>query len=445
MQLRQGCRLRTPWWCWATLALCAAATLPGGARVTAEDKPGAAETGSVPGKGDEHYVYVHNVADLVGIVDAGASGRREGGSEGKAARSAGLVELARRIRAAVEPRTWDDAGGAGSLRPYEATLSLIVSHTAQTQLAVHKYLNELRTQRGLPANPDSPHSSGAPRDESALQAKNYAVADLVIPVPGFSDSAAPEQVKPDFSALMDLVTSTVEPNTWSCAGGKGTITAVPANLSLLIEQKAGVHRQIAELLEQLRRLQDIQVSVETRFLGVSERLFELIGRDFPGADGPADDGRVFHQRGWIHVSADVAARLSSACQGDLRATIRQAPKITLFNAQDACIGVEEHGTELKLRYQVVVAADGKSVHLSLATGQGKAEARPRTYAARIPDGDALLLDATEELKGWVEAQNSPEQPGLFSRIPYVSRLFAKPPPRRAIDHVLLLVSPRVVK
>jgi hypothetical protein len=444
MQLRQGCRLRTPWWCWATLVLCAFATLPGAARVTAEDKNRAAETGSLPGEGAEHYVYVHNVADLAGIAVAGASDRGEGGSADQAVRSADLEELARRIRAKVQPRTWDGAGGTGSLQPYEATLSLIVSQTAKTQLAVHKYLNELRTQRGLPVNPVSPHSSGTPRDESALQAKIYAVADLVVPVPNFGGSTAPEQVKPDFGALTDLINSTVEPTTWSCAGGSGTITAVPANLSLLIEQTASVHRQIAELLAQLRRLQDVQVSVETRVLGVPERLFELIGKDFPGADGAVDDGRAFDRRGWIHISADVAAKLSNACQGDPRAEIYQSPKITLFNAQGACIGVEDHGTEFNLKYQVVVTADGKSVHLTVATGQAKAESRLPTHSARIPDGDALLLDATEELKARAEVQTCSEQVGPVSLISYVSHLFAEPPPRREIDHILLLVSPRVV-
>ncbi len=80
----------------------------------------------------------------------------------------------------------------------------------------------------------------------------------------------------------------------------------------------------------------------------------------------------------------------------------------------------------------------------MAAGQGKDDAKLRACSARIPDRDALLLDATEQLQGWAEAQNCPEQVGLFGRIPYVSRLFAEPPPRRAIDHVLLLVSPRVL-
>jgi beta-lactamase regulating signal transducer with metallopeptidase domain len=39
MQLRQGCRNRTPWWCWFVALGLAAATLPGAAWVAADDQP----------------------------------------------------------------------------------------------------------------------------------------------------------------------------------------------------------------------------------------------------------------------------------------------------------------------------------------------------------------------------------------------------------------------
>jgi type II secretory pathway component GspD/PulD (secretin) len=49
---------------------------------------------------------------------------------------------------------------------------------------------------------------------------------------------------------------------------------------LIIRHTAEVHEQVSDLLRQLRRLQDLQVSVEVRFITVSDNFFEFIGVDF---------------------------------------------------------------------------------------------------------------------------------------------------------------------
>jgi Flp pilus assembly secretin CpaC len=51
-------------------------------------------------------------------------------------------------------------------------------------------------------------------------------------------------------------------------------------LSLVIRQTQKVHDEIKDLLEQLRRLQDLQVTIEVRFITVADRFFERIGIDF---------------------------------------------------------------------------------------------------------------------------------------------------------------------
>jgi hypothetical protein len=250
--------------------------------------------------------------------------------------------------------TWDDSGGSGTIEAFPTNLSFVVSQTVKGHLAVHDYLNNLRKERGLPPDPKQPQFRRSPGDDGTMQSRTYAVADLAIPVPSFAASTAPQRVKADFGTLIDVITSTVEPASWSCVGGREAITTVPANLSLVIEQTVSVHREIAELLEQLRRLQDVQVTVETKSLGLPERLFELIGTDFPSADGPAEDGSVFARRGWIRISQQVAARLLSACQGDDRAEILQSPKLTLFNAQVGRVAWEDQGVKVTLEYQDVV-------------------------------------------------------------------------------------------
>ena len=84
----------------------------------------------------------------------------------------------------------------------------------------------------------------------------------------------------DFSGLIDLITTTVEPGSWSIDGGDGQVSTNENTLSLVIRQTAAVHDQITDLLTQLRKLQDLQVTVEVRFISVSDRFFERIGVDF---------------------------------------------------------------------------------------------------------------------------------------------------------------------
>src|SRR3954454_218485 len=60
----------------------------------------------------------------------------------------------------------------------------------------------------------------------------------------------------------------------------GSIIPFFLSISLIIRHTAEVHEQIADLLRQLRRLQDLQVSIEVRFITVSDNFFEQIGVDF---------------------------------------------------------------------------------------------------------------------------------------------------------------------
>ncbi|MCA9232014.1 MAG: hypothetical protein KDA57_15305 [Planctomycetales bacterium] len=200
----------------------------------------------------------------------------------------------------------------------------------------------------------------------------------------------------DFDSLIDLIVSTVEFDSWMENGtGEGEIQPFPTNLSLVISQTQSVHEKIADLLEQLRRLQDLQVTIEVRFIRLSDNFFEKIGVDFDfnirGADGTAlsatanaltnsgpsatvgltSGGILDEQLGLPAFTADLdvpfrnasfglaapsigtpqdvgqfgfailsdieAFFLINASQGDTRSNVLQAPKVTLFNGQQAII------------------------------------------------------------------------------------------------------------
>ena len=117
------------------------------------------------------------------------------------------------------------------------------------------------------------------------------MADLVIPIPAFRldprDGASPQRdvlpvsAEAEFDSLINLITSTVAPGGWKAAGGLGSIASLETNLSLVITQTASVHEEISDLLEELRRLQDVQIVLEARWITMPDH-------ELPLADLPAD-------------------------------------------------------------------------------------------------------------------------------------------------------------
>ena len=84
----------------------------------------------------------------------------------------------------------------------------------------------------------------------------------------------------DFASLIELIQNTVAPTTWNTVGGPGAISPFQTNLSLVVSQTQEVHEEIADLLDQLRRLQDLQVTIEVRFITLDDAFAERIGVDF---------------------------------------------------------------------------------------------------------------------------------------------------------------------
>ena len=98
---------------------------------------------------------------------------------------------------------------------------------------------------------------------------------------GFGPGGLGGAAMADFDSLIDLITSTVMPDSWEeTTGGPGTIEPFDANLSLVIRQTEEVHEEIVDLLGQLRRMQDLQVTIEVRFITLNDNFFERIGVDF---------------------------------------------------------------------------------------------------------------------------------------------------------------------
>ncbi|MCG8587415.1 MAG: hypothetical protein MI757_22135 [Pirellulales bacterium] len=203
---------------------------------------------------------------------------------------------------------------------------------------------------------------------------------------GLQQGAGGGASQADFDSLIQLITSTVSPTTWDEVGGPGSIAPFATNLSLVVNQTQEVHEQLVDLLKQLRRNQDLQVTIEVRFIDLSDNFFERIGVDFnflaydnidddSVPDEPGDnEGGSSMTVGWdgaditgdfefdqgsfeatipqvggvfspsaaasfgFAVLSDIEAYFFvQAVQSDVRSNTLQAPKVTLFNGQQAFV------------------------------------------------------------------------------------------------------------
>ncbi|NOG54790.1 MAG: hypothetical protein HND57_10760 [Planctomycetes bacterium] len=78
--------------------------------------------------------------------------------------------------------------------------------------------------------------------------------------------------------IRDILTTTIDRRSWEINGGDvGVIQELNGNLIITTTERN--HRDISNLLDKLREIRSLQISVESRFLLVSEDFFEQIGFD----------------------------------------------------------------------------------------------------------------------------------------------------------------------
>ncbi|HEY1187056.1 MAG TPA: hypothetical protein VGE74_05330, partial [Gemmata sp.] len=224
--------------------------------------------------------------------------------------------------------------------------------------------------------------------------------------------------------LIKLITSMVRPYSWDGAGGNGKVEFFDIGSALVVNQTADVITEVQDLLEALRRLQDLAVAVEVRIVSLSESFFERMGVDFSvniktntSSFEPALTSGSFRPQPYINdinnkgvtvgltpagsftPDLDVPIRATSfnraipgfgnypnspgnnggislglaflndiqvytfleMAQGDQRANIMQAPKLTLFNGQTANLSVQN--TEFYVTNVQVLSVNGQIVFI----------------------------------------------------------------------------------
>jgi general secretion pathway protein D len=112
-------------------------------------------------------------------------------------------------------------------------------------------------------------------------------------------------------SLISIIQETVAPQSWYSAGGEATITPYE-NKKLVVLQTPENHRQIVELLQDMRKALGQQVAIEARFLVVGENFLEEIGLD---AYGNIYLGSHFGSSAWRLESFEAAAPESTGMTG----------------------------------------------------------------------------------------------------------------------------------
>jgi Flp pilus assembly secretin CpaC len=259
----------------------------------------------------------------------------------------------------------------------------------------------------------------------------YPVADLVIPpdtrpitvsVGMEATMSRPrKKQKTTQDQLIKRITETVAPGSW----GEGKIEYRAKDLSLVVTRTSAVQEQVANLLADLRREQEVNVCLEVRVVSVSKETFERIGVDFA-----PKKGALLSQNGLRGVL--------EAAQEDRWTNVMQTPKVTCLDRQRVNYLFTLDGSNVAFSVTAKASADRRFVRLNMRLRRdGAADEKVK---AIIADGCSVALP------DWAVQRVAAQETAvpILSRIPYVNRLFKTVSYARETEKVFLMVTPRVI-
>jgi Type II secretory pathway, component PulD len=286
-------------------------------------------------------------------------------------------------------------GGRSFAENGPPTFQLEVDHGEMLSLT-----QDLRQKKPV-AN--SPYAEDDPLSEPLIE-KVYPVADLVIPVTTepnvisldgkLTENIPRPRLKPDAESLVNLVTSTVRPDSWKGVGGLGTISLSENTLSLVIAQSPANHKRIAELFKQLRCFQDVQILYTLERLQVNGEKMERWAGDIGGEKVDFVNSKIHS----VSLSSKDLRKFRDSLEPK---PLGNCPKITVFNGQQIEISHREFvGPRIIPGLQLlgVIAADVQALRFTIGAGSGdgqfKKDAKSEFVTAK--HGDSVLIDVTNE-------------------------------------------------
>lgn len=163
--------------------------------------------------------------------------------------------------------------------------------------------------------------------------------ELDIPRPGGTGSRllAPvvDDAPPEIAQFVEIIQRVVAPATWAAEGG-ASIEEYQG--SMVINQSVDVHKQVEELLRQLRNQRGTQIHVKVKFLTVENALLEQIGVNWNNIAAAGLPASVSSNAGVYNAdgSVAVAGMLNNTLLGYNTANSLPLPGLSdgiLFNAQ----------------------------------------------------------------------------------------------------------------
>ena len=329
---------------------------------------------------------------------------------------------------------------------------------------------------------------GEPLQSAELVRLVYPVADLVVPIEDHWPLFQPRKpAKTKENELVELIRTTIAPKSWKDAGGVGMLQYYPLGMALVVNQTKEIHDEIRDILNALRKLQEVEVAVELRIVQVRSELAADL-KDLV----QSDDAQVT-----LLSQKQLVAWLNLA-QADSSTEITQAPKMTIFNGQHAgmmignrqpfvteyrvvrendqvaikpqienvdlgvlwgvlpTVSADRRSVRLKVDFQdtsldgsvgempVVVRAGrkgGSESEIQAALQQPKVRKLVFKQECNIPDGRTLAV-SLGEVAG-VEVRNE-SGPPVLKDIPFLRRYFVNVGYGRENREVFLFITPRII-
>lgn len=197
------------------------------------------------------------------------------------------------ITSSISLASWNEAGGPGSIREFRGAQALVITQTFQVHRDVEKLLAALRSLKKEQAESQPQTAEAEVQDDETYYVVVYrlpaawryraamgggaSAASLSPPAnpqpaadkPAKEEPKVPKTVQPQMviggmgmggmsvvhtsitaEELAKAFPAVIEPDSWDVEGGEGAIRAV--DHKLLVRQTRPVHRQIEQLLQEMR-------------------------------------------------------------------------------------------------------------------------------------------------------------------------------------------------
>lgn len=215
----------------------------------------------------------------------------------------------------------------------------------------------------------------SPDRANPLLVMTYPVADLVVPIP---DPTKPQTLpagagktpEVDPENLLGLIRSTIDPNSWDNAGGRGTMKFFTSTFSLVIRQTQDNHEEIAGLLGQLRHQLDLQIVLQA-----TER---TVSNDEWQTTAPLDGNELVRLPG------------TPSSKSGIKVTVFNSQRIPLVLLREGDVTPAKGLQRGPIDVLPVVSADRRKIALMILPTSHPSRLEP--IPMTIPDGQTVLID-----------------------------------------------------